>query len=170
MCLHKFVKLVTRSVVSGVTDRGGRGAHRPPWQAKCKKWAPLRDFMNCWRWKCFYKFWKSVGLDILNTEIVQCLANQQSSNELQIQSCCSAAACIVQKIILNVHTVCDVIIPCRCGTLPPFAAIIFLLALDCVMELWISLCLKVAMCFSLRLEYRESCVVTLQSYLFCKAN
>ena len=53
----------------------------PPWQAKCKKWSPLRDFMNYRIRKCFYNFWKSVGLNILNTETVQCLANQQSSNE-----------------------------------------------------------------------------------------
>jgi len=46
-----------------------------------------------------------------------------------------AAVCIVQYIILNVHTVCDVIIARSCGTLPPFAAIILLLALDCVMGL-----------------------------------
>ena len=43
-----------------------------------------------------------------------------------------AAVCSVQYITLNVHTVCDVIFARRCGTLPPFAAI--LLALDCVME------------------------------------
>jgi len=33
-------------MVSGVTD-GGTGVRAAPWQAKCKKWAPLRDFMNC---------------------------------------------------------------------------------------------------------------------------
>jgi len=70
---------------------------------------------------------------VWTSEIVQCLANQQSSNESQIQSCCSAAACIVQYIILNVHTVCDVIIARSCGSLPPFAAILFVL--DCVVEL-----------------------------------
>jgi len=105
--------------------------------------------MNRRIWKCFYNFWKSVGLDILNNEIVQCIANQQSSNESYIQSCCSAAACIVQYIILNVHAVCDVIIARRCGTLPSFAAI--LLVLDCVVELWISLCLKAVMYIYLRL-------------------
>jgi len=31
--------------------------------------------------KCFYNFWKSVCHDTSNTEIVQCSANQQSSNE-----------------------------------------------------------------------------------------
>jgi len=31
--------------------------------------------------KCFYNFWKSDCLDISNIEMVQCLANQQSSNE-----------------------------------------------------------------------------------------
>jgi len=46
-----------------------------------------------------------------------------------------AEACIVQNIILNVHIVCDVIIARSCGTLPPFAAVTLLLALDCVMGL-----------------------------------
>jgi len=32
------------------------------------------------------------------------------------------------------HTVCDVIIARRCGTLPPIVAIIVLLALDCAMD------------------------------------
>ena len=75
-----FNFFVPRLITSGVTDRG-QGCALPPWQAECKKWAPLRDFMNCGIWKCFYKFWKSVDLDILNIEILQCLANQQSSNE-----------------------------------------------------------------------------------------
>jgi len=101
--------------------------------------------MNCRIWKCFYNFWKSVGLDILNTEIVQCLANQQSSNE---SSYCSTASCIVQYIILNVHNVCDVIIARRCGTLPPFAAILLFWT---VVELWINLCLKAVVYISLRL-------------------
>jgi len=35
-----------------------------------------------------------------------------------------AATCIVQYIILNVDTVCDVIIVRSCGTSPAFAAII----------------------------------------------
>jgi len=30
---------------SGVTY-GGRGARRPPWQAKCKKWAPLLAYIS----------------------------------------------------------------------------------------------------------------------------
>jgi len=69
-------------------------------------------------------------------EIVQCSASQQSSNWSYIQRCYSTAAGNVQYINLNVHTVCDVIIARRCGTLPPFAAIIILLlALDCVMQL-----------------------------------
>ena len=38
-------------------------------------------------------------------------------------------------VAVNVYTVCDVIIARICGTLPPFAAIILLLFLDCVMEL-----------------------------------
>jgi len=33
-----------------------------------------------------------------------------------------AAACSVQYMIVNVHTVCDVIIARSCGTLPAFAA------------------------------------------------
>jgi len=60
-------------VGSGVTD-GGRGACRPPGKLNAKNGPPLRDFMNCRICKCFYKFWKSVGLDVSNTEIVQCLA------------------------------------------------------------------------------------------------
>jgi len=46
-----------------------------------------------------------------------------------------AAACSMQYIILNVHTVCDVIIARSCGMLPAFVAIIFLLTLDCVRQL-----------------------------------
>ena len=49
-----------------------------------------------------------------------------------------AAACSVQYIILNVHTVCDVIIAQSCGTFPAFAGLrpldFFLLASDCVMQ------------------------------------
>jgi len=41
----------------------------------------------------------------------------------------------VQYIIVNVHIVCDVLIARSCGTLPAFAAIMLLLALDCVMQL-----------------------------------
>ena len=134
------------------------------------------QFLQFLEIRCFYNFWKSVGLDISNTEIVQCLANQQSSNESQIQSCYSAAAGIVQYVILNVHTACDVIIVPRCGTLPHFAAIILLHALNCVMELWISLCLKAVMYISLRLGsdleiriQRTLCSDT-TTFLFCKAN
>ena len=101
--------------------------------------------------KVLLQFLEILGLHILKTVILQCWANQQSSNESQIQSCCSAAACIAQYIILNVHTVCDVIIARRCETLPPFAAIILILALDCVMELWIGLCLNAVIYISLRL-------------------
>jgi len=36
----------------------------PPWQAKCKKWAPSEISYNCRIWKCFYNIWKPVG-DIL---------------------------------------------------------------------------------------------------------
>jgi len=46
-----------------------------------------------------------------------------------------AGVCSVQYIIVNVRIVCDVIIARSCGTLPAFAAIILLLALDCVMQL-----------------------------------
>jgi len=58
----------------------------------------------------------------------------------------------MQYIILNVHTVCDVIIPRSCGMLPVFAAIIFLLTLECVMQLRIRLCLKAVVYFTLRLD------------------
>ena len=46
-----------------------------------------------------------------------------------------AAACSVQYTILNVDTVCDVIIAHSCGTLPAFAANILLHVLNCVMQL-----------------------------------
>jgi len=48
--------------------------------------------------------------------------------------------------------VCDVIIARSCGTLPASAAIIFLLTLECVMQLWKSLCLKTLVYFNLRLD------------------
>jgi len=80
------------------------------------------------RWSWHFKYWNSAVLS--KPTIIKWIAN---SELLQ----CSGVHCT--KIILNVHTVCDVIIACRCGTLPPFAAIILLLALDCMMELWISL-------------------------------
>ena len=50
------------------------------------------------------------------------------------------------------HTVCDVIIVCSCGGLPASAAIVFLLTLECVMKLWIRLCLKTVLYFNLRLD------------------
>jgi len=107
--------------------------------------------MNCRIWKCFYIFWKAIGFDILNTEIVQCkptiIKSIVTSELLQ----CSGVHCTVH------HTVCDVIIARSCGTLPPFAAI--LLVLDCVVELWISLCLKAVMYIFSRLG----------SFLFCFA-
>ena len=64
-----------------------------------------------------------------------------------------AAACIVQYIILNVHTVCDVIITRRCGLwkVAVICGLILLPALECVMELWTRLCLKAVMYISLRL-------------------
>jgi len=61
-------------VGSGATDGGGRGARRPSGKLNARNGPPLRDFMNCRISKCFDKFWKSVGLDVLNIEIVQCLA------------------------------------------------------------------------------------------------
>ena len=68
------------------------------------------------------------------------------------------------------HTVCDVIIARSCGTLPAPAAIIFLLTLECVMQLWIRLCLKTVVYFNLRLD-RESWVATQQLlFLLCKAS
>jgi len=51
-------------MISGVTD-GVQGCAPPPWQAKCKKWTPLEILWTVEYEKCFYKFWKSVGLDIL---------------------------------------------------------------------------------------------------------
>ena len=58
----------------------------------------------------------------------------------------------MQYIILNMHTVCDVIIARSCGTLPASAAIIFLLTLECVMRLLIGLCLKTVVYLNLRLD------------------
>ena len=54
-------------------------------------------------------------------------------NESQIEVV--ATVCSTQYIILNVHTVCDVIFARSCGTLPASAAIIFLLTLECMMQL-----------------------------------
>jgi len=51
-----------------------------------------------------------------------------------------------------VHTVCDVIIARSCETLPASAAMIFLLTLECVMQLLICLCLKTLVYFNLRLD------------------
>ena len=62
----------------------------------------------------------------------------------------AAAACSVQYMIVNVHTVSDVIISRGCGTFPAFVAIILLLALDCVMQMCIRLCLKAVVYFCLR--------------------
>ena len=59
---------------SGVTDGGAWMRAAPIGKVNAKNGPPLRDFMNCRMLKCFYKFLKSVGLDVLNTEIVQCLA------------------------------------------------------------------------------------------------
>ena len=67
------------SVGSGVTD-GSRGGRRPPWEAKCKKWPPSEISWTA-EYESAYSFWRSVGLDIVNTEIVLFLANQHSSNE-----------------------------------------------------------------------------------------
>jgi len=75
------------------------------------------------------------------------------------------------------HTVCDVIIARSCGTLPAPAAIIFLLTLECVMQLWIRLCLKTVVYFNLRLDrnldirIQRNWVATLQLlFLLCKAS
>ena len=54
--------------------RGAEVRVGPPGKLNARNRPPLTDFMNCRIWKCFYKFWKSVGLDVLNTERVQCLA------------------------------------------------------------------------------------------------
>jgi len=43
-------------------------------------------------------------------------------------------SCSTQYIILNVRTVCDVIIARSCGTLPASAAIMFLLTWECVIS------------------------------------
>jgi len=62
------------------------------------------------------------------------------------------AACSTSSWTCILHTVCDVIIARSCGTLPASAAIIFLLTLECVMQLWIRLCLKTVVYFNLRLD------------------
>jgi len=51
-----------------------------PWQAKCKN-VPLLEISSAAEYGNPTKFRKSVVLDVLNAEILQCLANQQSSND-----------------------------------------------------------------------------------------
>ena len=62
------------------------------------------------------------------------------------------AVCSTSSWTCTLHTVCDVIIARSCGTLPASAAIIFLITLECVMQLWIRLCLETVVCFNLRLD------------------
>jgi len=77
-------------------------------------------------------------------------------------------------IILNVHTVCDVIIPRSCGTLPSFTAKYFCL----LWSVWCSWCLKIVVYYTLRLDsdlkiriQRKLCSdTTTFSFLLCKAN
>jgi len=89
------------------------------------------------RWSWHFKCWNSA---VLKPAIIKWIVTSE-----WVQ--CSGVHCLVHH--LNVHTVCDVIIARRCGTVPPFAAIS--LVLDCVVELWISLCLKAVMYISFRL-------------------
>jgi len=89
------------------------------------------------RWSRRFKYWNSAVFSILT--VIKWIQNR---------SCCNG----VQYIIFNVHTVCDVIIASSCGTFPASVAIIFLVTLECVMQLWIRLCLKTAMYFNLRLD------------------
>jgi len=122
--------------------------------------------MNCRTWKCFCKFWKSVGLDILNSLLKYCVVRKPTFIKLIVNSKLLHAACLVQCITLNVRTVCDVIIAHSCGTLPAFTAIVLLLALDCVMQLWIRLCLKVVVYFSFRLDSDLQTVVLTTKYKY----
>jgi len=69
------------TIPSGLTD-GGAGVSTAPLGKLNVKNGPLLEVS----WTAEYesastKFRKSVGLDILNTEILQCLANQQPSND-----------------------------------------------------------------------------------------
>jgi len=69
------------------------------------------------------------------------------------------------------QTWCDVKIARSCGTLSAFAAIIFLLALDCAMQLWIRVRLKATVYLSFKLDsdlairiQRKSCSDTTTSF------
>jgi len=68
---------------------------------------------------------------------------------------------------------CDMIIVCvSCRTFSAFAAMILLIAYDCIMQLLPHLCLKAVMYFSLRLdseEHNKSGFITLELLISCSA-
>jgi len=74
------VRLCQVALTSGVTD-GGRGARRPPGKLNVKNGSLLEISWTAEYESASTKFRKSVGLDILYTEILQCLANQQLLND-----------------------------------------------------------------------------------------
>jgi len=112
--------------ISGVTDGGAGVRVVPPGKLNFKMGPPQRfhelqntkvllPFLET-RWSWHFKYWNSAVLS--KPTIIKWIVNS---------NCCSVAAWIVQHIVLNVHTVCDVIIARRCGTLPSFAALHFYL-------------------------------------------
>ena len=118
--------------------RGGSGARRPPWQAKCKKWAPSWRFNELQNMKVLLQvleiLW-SWHFKYRNTAVF----SKPTFIKWIVDSKLLHAACPVQCITINVRTVCDVTIAGSCGMLPAFLATVLLLALDCVMQLWIRL-------------------------------
>jgi len=137
------------TVGSDVTDGGQGCAPPPPGKINAKNGPLLVISWTAEYESAFTSLGKCVGLDVLNTEILQCLAYQQSSNESKIEVV--ATACSTQYIILNVHTVCDVIIARSCGTLPHLRPLYFCL----LWSVWCSceyVCLKTVFYFNLRLD------------------
>jgi len=139
------------TVGSGVTD-GGKGGAPPPWQAKCKKWAPSQRFHELQnmkvllqvleiRWSWRFKYWNSSVFSILT--VIKWIQNR---------GCCNGVQYAVHHLERAYCILCVVIIARSCGTLPASAAIIFLLTLECVKQLWIRLCLKTVVYFNLRLD------------------
>jgi len=100
-------------------------------------WHQTWRFLELWDTKMLLDFLKipCSWYSILNSEILQCLANTWNVNQLkrkfQVVSGPYVACCLKRA-----HCVCDVIIACiNRGRFPALAAI-FLLALNCAMQLW----------------------------------
>ena len=96
------------------------------------------------RWSWRFKYWNSAVFTVWHTNSHQ-MNPQSKLLQRRAVSSTSSWTCIL-------HTVCDVIIARGSGTLPAPAAIIFLLTLECLMQLWIRLCLKTVVYFNLRLD------------------